>query len=152
MAKRKAPALVTASAEVKVPFHDVDIMDVAWHGHYVKYFEIARCALLDKLAYNYREMRDSGYAWPVIDLAVRYPAPAKFAECLTVSAALVEWENRLRIEYAVHNAQGLRTTYGHTVQVAVAIATGEMQFVSPPVLAEKLAPWLPPATSQGQPQ
>lgn len=142
MARSRLPVIVSDSAQVRVPFHDVDIMDVAWHGHYVKYFEIARCALLDKMAYNYREMRDSGYAWPVIDLSVRYPAPARFAENLTVTASLVEWENRLRIEYEVHNAEGQRTTYGHTVQVAVAIDTGEMQFVSPPILAEKLSPWL----------
>jgi acyl-CoA thioester hydrolase len=144
MSKRKLPTIVEASAAVRVPFHDVDIMDVAWHGHYVKYFEIARCALLDKIAYNYREMRDSGYAWPVVDLAVRYPAPARFAETLTVTAALKEWENRLRIEYDIRNSAGQRTTYGHTVQVAVAIASGDMQFVSPPVLQEKLQPWLKP--------
>lgn len=37
----------TAEVEMTVPFHDVDMMEVAWHGHYVKYFELARCALLD---------------------------------------------------------------------------------------------------------
>ena len=40
------PLDLQASVELEVPFHDVDVMHVAWHGHYVKYFELARCALL----------------------------------------------------------------------------------------------------------
>ena len=29
--------------ELTVPFYDVDSMDIVWHGHYLKYFEDARC-------------------------------------------------------------------------------------------------------------
>ena len=29
-----------AEVVIEVPFHDVDIMNVVWHGHYLKYFEI----------------------------------------------------------------------------------------------------------------
>ena len=56
-----------ADVMIEVPFHDVDTMNVVWHGHYLKYFEIARCKLLDQFHYNYNQMRDSGYAWPVIE-------------------------------------------------------------------------------------
>jgi acyl-CoA thioester hydrolase len=57
------------SAEVmqEVPFHDVDVMEVVWHGYYVKYFELARCALLRRIDYDYPQMRASGYAWPVAE-------------------------------------------------------------------------------------
>lgn len=134
--------IVSAQAQVTIPFHDVDLMEVAWHGHYVKYFEIARCVLFDKIDYNYAQMRESGFAWPVVDLNLRYPAPARFGEKLTVTAALVEWENRMKIHYQAHNSDGLRTTYGHTVQVAVDMTSGEMQFASPVVLEHKLALWL----------
>ena len=37
---------LAAEVEVEVEFQDVDPMGVAWHGHYLKYFERARCALL----------------------------------------------------------------------------------------------------------
>lgn len=49
--------------EIVVPFFDIDSMDVVWHGHYVKYLEVARCALLDDIGHNYTQMKDSGYAW-----------------------------------------------------------------------------------------
>ena len=128
-----------ADIDIEIPFHDVDMMDVVWHGHYAKYFEIARCALLEKINYNYPQMRDSGYAWPVIDLRIRYAKPAVFGQIITVRAEIVEWENRLKINYLITDQySGLRLTKGYSVQVAVNMATQEMCFESPDVLLEKL--------------
>lgn len=125
--------------DIEVPFHDADMMYVAWHGHYLKYFEIARCALLDTFAYNYTDMVASGYAWPIIEAHLRYPGSALFGQKIRVKATLTEWENRLRIEYLVSDAaSGKRLTTGYTIQVAVDIGTREMLFASPGVLLEKL--------------
>jgi acyl-CoA thioester hydrolase len=58
---------------------------------------------------------------------------------LKLRAEIVEWENRLKIEYLISAAAtGKRLTRATTTQVAVEIATGEMCFASPPVLFEKL--------------
>ncbi len=128
-----------AEVIIEIPFHDVDVMKVAWHGHYVKYFEIARCALLDAIDYNYPQMEASGYGWPVIDLRVRYAQPLRFQQKIRVIAKLTEWENRLKIDYLIEDAQtGQRLTKGYTVQVAVDMKNGEMQFVSPGILFRKL--------------
>ncbi|WP_308364447.1 MULTISPECIES: thioesterase family protein [unclassified Microbulbifer] len=139
MAKRELPANWAAEIELQVPFHDVDMMEVAWHGHYAKYFEIARCALLDQLDYNYPQMRDSGYAWPVIDLRIRYAKPLRFQQWVVVRAEVAEYENRLKIDYQVRDRDsGVRLTRGHTVLVAVEMSSGEMLFASPQVLLQKL--------------
>jgi len=128
-----------AEVEIVIPFHDVDMMEVAWHGHYVKYFEIARCALFDLIDYNYEQMKDSGYAWPIIDLHIRYPQPTVFNQRVIVSAQISEWENRLKVDYELRDSQtDNRLTRGHTVQVAVDMSTREMCFESPAVLFEKL--------------
>ena len=124
---------------ITVPFHDVDMIGVAWHGHYAKYFEIARCALLDQLGYGYNDMRESGFMWPVIDMRIRYVKPMRFGQQVIVKATLREWENRLSIDYLVSDAQtGERLTKGSTSQVAVDMTNGEMCFVSPPILLERL--------------
>ena len=129
--------VLQAEIEMVVPFFDVDMMEVVWHGHYVKYFEEARCALLDKLEHNYRQMRDAGYAWPVIDLQLRYIRGAQFGQKIVVRADLVEWENRLKIHYLVSDAAtGERMTRGSSVQVAVEIATREMLLASPRVFVD----------------
>ncbi|MDG9926700.1 MULTISPECIES: acyl-CoA thioesterase [unclassified Pseudomonas] len=129
--------VLQAEIEILVPFFDVDMMEVVWHGHYVKYFEEARCALLDKLGHNYRQMRDAGYAWPIIDLQVRYIRGAQFGQRIRVRADLVEWENRLKINYLITDVTtGERMTRGSSVQVAVEIATREMLLASPKVFVE----------------
>jgi acyl-CoA thioester hydrolase len=128
-----------ASVDVAVPFHDVDMMEVVWHGHYAKYFEIARCALLDKIEYNYPQMRESGYSWPVIDLSMRYVKPAVFGQIITVQADIVEWENRLKINYLIiDKLTGARLTKGTSIQVAVDMQSKAMCFESPKILFEKL--------------
>lgn len=131
--------MIEAEVIIEIPFHDVDVMGVAWHGHYVKYLEIARCALLDKIDYNYPQMKASGYAWPIIDVRIRYPQPLYFQQKVRVKAKLDEWENRLKVNYLIEDmATGQRLTKAHTVQVAIDMASGEMLFASPDILLQKL--------------
>jgi acyl-CoA thioester hydrolase len=135
----KSPSRWFAEAEIQVQFFDLDPMEVVWHGHYVKYLEIARGALLDTIDYNYVQMKASGYAWPVIDMQLRYIDSARFGQRLKLHAEIVEWENRLKIGYLVTDADsGRRLLRGSTTQVAVDMATREMCFVSPAVLFQKL--------------
>ena len=129
--------VLQAEVEVLVPFFDVDSMDVVWHGHYIKYFEVARCALLERIGHNYTQMRDAGYAWPIIDVQLRYIRGARFNQRIVVRADLLEWENRLKIIYLISDAEtGERLTRGSTVQVAVEIASREMLLASPSVFVE----------------
>lgn len=131
-----------ADVIIDVPFHDVDTMNVVWHGHYLKYFEIARCKLLDQFDYNYNQMKDSGYAWPVIESYVRYAQGIIFGQHIRVRATLKEWENRLKIEYQIFDAEsGKRLTKGFTSQVAVEIETREMCFQSPQIFLDRLYAW-----------
>jgi len=133
----RTKGVLAAEIDVTVPFFDVDSMDVVWHGHYVKYLEIARCALLDALGHNYVRMKETGYVWPIIDLQLRYARAARFGQKLTVRAELVEWQNRLKIHYTLSDAgTGERLTRASTIQVAVRLADGEMQLVSPAVFVD----------------
>jgi acyl-CoA thioester hydrolase len=120
-------------------FHDLDPMNVVWHGNSVRYFEVARCALLQQIDYDYPQMRDSGYAWPVVDLRVKYVRPLVYGQSMIVRATIVEWENRLKIDYEIRDAaSGQRLTKGYSIQVAVDMTTQEMLYVCPPVLLRKL--------------
>jgi acyl-CoA thioester hydrolase len=137
--KSMRPEKWAAQVELQIPFHDVDMMEIAWHGHYAKYFEIARCALFDQLEYNYQQMKESGFAWPVIDLRVRYAKPLRFQQWIVICAEVSEYENRFKINYTITDRDtGVRLTKGHTVQVAVEISSAEMLFASPPILLGKL--------------
>jgi acyl-CoA thioester hydrolase len=137
--RREKASRWSVETEIDVQFFDLDPMQIVWHGNYVKYLEVARCALLDSVGYNYMQMKESGYIWPVIDMSLRYVGSASFGQRLKVRAAIVEWENRLKIDYLITDAaSGKRLNRASTTQVAVDIKSGEMCFVSPRVLFEKL--------------
>jgi acyl-CoA thioester hydrolase len=130
---------LSAEVEIEIPFFDVDPMAVAWHGHYVKYFEVARCAMLRKIDYDYPKMDESGYLFPVVEIYLRYASAARYGQVVVVAAELLEYENRLKIGYRIRDkATGQRLTKGWSVQVAVDAKTRELQFVSPRILLEKL--------------
>lgn len=135
---RQRKVYASHSVEIEIPFHDIDIMGIAWHGHYAKYLEVARCALLETVNYNVTAMQASGYAWPVIEMHLRYARPLKFQQIIAVEASVIEIENRLKIAYKIFDAQsGQRLTRAHTVQVALCMDTNEMLFASPAALLEK---------------
>ncbi|MDR2874716.1 MAG: acyl-CoA thioesterase [Methylobacillus sp.] len=139
MSKATKPNCLVAEVEAQVHFYDLDPMEVVWHGHYARYLELARCALLDGINYNYVQMKESGYAWPIIDMRLRYINPACFGQHLKIRAEIVEWENRLKIDYLITDVQtGQRINRATTIQVAVDMRTREMCFMSPPILFEKL--------------
>ncbi|XSG85393.1 MAG: acyl-CoA thioesterase [Methylohalobius sp. ZOD2] len=132
-------SLPGSEVTLTVPFFDADMLGIVWHGHYVKYFEVARCALLDRIGYDYLTMKATGYVWPVVDLQIRYLAPARFGQTLKVSAVLKEYEYRMKIGYEIRAAEtGDRLARGSTVQVAVSADDGAMCFGSPRVFLDKL--------------
>jgi len=130
---------LTCEIDITPAFYDIDVMEIVYHGHYVRYLELARSALLAQFNYDYPRMRDSGYAWPVVDMRLKYVRPATFGQTLKVRATITEWENRLRIDYLLRDAAtGHKVNSAHTIQVAVEMQTRAMCFVCPPVLWERL--------------
>ena len=64
--------LYSVETKIKIEFYDVDSMKIVYHGNYVKFLEVGRCALLDKIGYNYNEMEKDGYSFPITKLNVKY--------------------------------------------------------------------------------
>ncbi len=130
---------LSIEVELSPQSHDCDPMQVVWHGNYFKYLEVARCALLQRHDYDYPQMQQSGYLWPVVDARVKYIRPLLYQQRLRVRASIVEWENRLKIDYQILDAAtGQRLTRAWTIQVAVDAASHELQYVCPPVLWQRL--------------
>ena len=128
-----------AVVEIQVPFHDVDGMHVVWHGHYYKYFEVARTKLLQSIDYDVHEMKASGYSWPIVETNCKYVRPILYDQLIQVSAKIQEYENRLKIIYRISDAKtDEKLATGHTTQVAVDMKNNEMCFVSPKILLKKV--------------
>jgi acyl-CoA thioester hydrolase len=140
-------AIVSASAEATPQFYDLDPMNIVWHGHYPRFLELGRVAVMKRIGYNYQEMVESGFVWPIIDMRMRYARPMRLDHPVKITAGIVEWENALRVTYLIQDKEtGERVMRASTSQVALPIGSTEMLWVTPPVLREKLAPFLPPSS------
>lgn len=131
--------VITTSLEITVPFYDVDAMQVAWHGHYVKYMEQARCQLLDLIDYNYYQMQASGFFWPVVDMRIKYIKPLTFKQKIMVKATIADIDYGLKIDFVFTDKQsGEKLTTAYTKQVAVDRETEEMCLLTPDILEQKI--------------
>lgn len=131
--------MIAADVMIKAQFYDLDPMEIVWHGNYVRFFEQARCELLDRIGYNYQQMEESGFLWPVVDLRVKFIRPVRFGQEIRVVAELAEYENRIRIDYRVEDPEtGEILTKGTTINVAVLAATGELCFETPACFTDKV--------------
>src|SRR6187551_1146538 len=131
--------VLEATVEAHVAFHDVDLAGVVWHGHYMKYLENARWAVMDRIGFGLQAMMSSGFIWPVVGLEVKYIRAARYGERLRVQASIVEWDAKLVLNYLMLDAKdGSRVGRAQTTQVAVERETGTLQLVSPACLIDRV--------------
>jgi acyl-CoA thioester hydrolase len=134
--------IVSASVQTAPQFYDLDPLGIVWHGHYPRFLELARASLMDKIGYGYEAMKLSGFAWPIIDMHLRYARPMRLGQPVEIDAGIIEWENRLKIVYSIRDLETkARVMRAASVQVAVCAADGQMQWQSPPVLRACLEPY-----------
>lgn len=124
---------------LEVPFHDVDILGIVWHGHYYKYFELARTALYRSCDLDIQDMRKMGYVFPVIESQCKYVNPLKYGQQIHVRAAFKEYLSYIKISYLVTDAEsGARMAYGYTKQ-AVCDPDGVMQMAVPDEVVDAIS-------------
>lgn len=112
-------SLFSISVPFKVEFFDVDSMGVVWHGNYVKFMEVARCALLDALGYTYLDMEKDGVAFPVITMDLKFIKSLRFADEATITAHLIDYKDFLMINYEIKDSSGALCLRSSSKQVAV---------------------------------
>jgi acyl-CoA thioester hydrolase len=75
---------------VRVYFEDTDLSGVVYHANYLRYMERGRSAMLRAAGIDQRAVFEGGAgAYAIRDLAIRYAAPAKLDDTLTVVSRLV---------------------------------------------------------------
>src|ERR671937_1446418 len=90
------------STGLKVRFAETDAQGVAHHAVYLVWFEIARIDYLSRFRGGYPGLRAEGIEALTIESHVRYLAPARFDDPLTVRAHCGELRGaRFRFEYVI---------------------------------------------------
>jgi acyl-CoA thioester hydrolase len=142
MNEAEFPSRLTAVVTLQIPFHDVDSAGVVWHGHYFRYFEVARCALLERIGYNYDAMADSGIGWPIVKTNAKFLRPLVFKQVVKVAATLREWDMNIVMDYRIDDENGVLYTKASTTQVPLDARTHELRFGTPGVLLDRIKEYL----------
>jgi acyl-CoA thioester hydrolase len=88
---------------VRVRYADTDQMGVAWHGHYLAWFEVGRTDLLRRQGVTYRELEAGGLRLPVIGTQMSFLRPALYDDLLEIRTVVTEVRGaRVRFDYEVH--------------------------------------------------
>jgi acyl-CoA thioester hydrolase len=93
---------------VRVRYAETDRMGVAYHAHYLVWFEMARTELMREAGCTYRDVEDhDGILFPVIQVGARYLRSARYDDRLDVIARLTSvGRARVRFEYELRPADG----------------------------------------------
>jgi acyl-CoA thioester hydrolase len=90
------------ATDVRVRFAETDAQGVAHHAVYLVWFELARIEYLERFRGGYPELRAEGIEALTIEVHVRYLAPARFDDRLTIRARCGDLRGaRFRFDYAV---------------------------------------------------
>lgn len=133
-----SPRLRETSVEIEVPFHDIDGLGIVWHGHYYKYFELARTRLLRSVALDAGDIIGPRYRFLVVESHCRHVAALRYGDCVRVSAWFGDVRHRIRIVYeAIHLGTGRRAARGHTI-LATTDLEGRLLLETPRGIVERI--------------
>jgi acyl-CoA thioester hydrolase len=108
------------SVEFDVPFRHVDPMGVVWHGHYYKYMEEARTALLRGCNLDAGDLVGPRFSFFVIESKCRHSQPLHYGDHVRTTAWLRDIEHRINIAYEIYNmTRNRRSARGHTILATV---------------------------------
>jgi acyl-CoA thioester hydrolase len=109
--------------EVRVRFAETDAQGIAHNSVYLVWFEVARIDYLARFRGGYPGLRAEGIEALTIEADVRYLAPARFDDRLTIRARCGELRGaRFRFDYAVER-EGEQVADGWTRHACVDAAT-----------------------------
>ncbi len=89
----------------RVYYADTDAYGVVWHGTYLRWMEMGRVELCDKLGLDLVELKKQDIAIPVTNMNVRYKASAKL-------------DDRIVIETQIAKVSPVTITFAQTIKNA----------------------------------
>ncbi len=125
--------------ELRVRFNEVDSWGIAWHGHYIAWFEAGRMGLLRKFQLLPQDFSQMGYLAPVVDLKCAYKEPARLdEEILILTTVLKPTKAALTFQFQVLRKGDRKVlASGEETQVLLTLE-GKMLYYIPPELQQKI--------------
>jgi len=101
-----------------VRFHEMDVMQIVWHGNYVAMCEDARMALGDAFGIGYGDFFNHGVLLPVRQMHLDYLVPLTYGHTYAVKARLFYTDAvRINVDFTISDEQGKVCARGYSVQL-----------------------------------
>jgi len=112
------PAPLKGIAKRCIRFQEVDMLAIAWHGHYTSFFEDARVEMGKIYGIGYMDFYNNGVLAPVKTAHVDFSRPLRFGDEITIEGIFHYSEAaRLNSEYIIRDPRGEVAATGYIVQM-----------------------------------
>ena len=102
----KTTGLIWHRCKKRTLYADTDRSSVVYHANYLRYFEFGRASLMRDVAYPYREIEESGYIYPIIEMGVNFYKPLFYDDPMCVQTRPGDMDRiRLRFDYVITHAE-----------------------------------------------
>ena len=90
--------------ERKINYYETDKMGVVHHSNYIRFFEEARCDLLDTCGLPYNVMEENGIMSPVLGVSCKYKQHVTYGDTIQVHAYVKEFTGvKFTVAYEIYN-------------------------------------------------
>ncbi|OQX16990.1 MAG: thioesterase [Desulfobulbaceae bacterium A2] len=109
---------------LRVLYADTDAGGVVYNASYLRFFEAGRTEMVRALGVPYSTLEQRGIILPLTECGVRYKAPARYDDLLTVSTSLVALSRAsCRFNYRITREQEHQPeqllTLGYTIHACI---------------------------------
>ncbi|QOV92400.1 acyl-CoA thioesterase [Humisphaera borealis] len=113
---------------IRVRYPECDPMGYLHHSIFLQYFEMGRVELLRSQGHQYAELEQKGLFFVVVKIEVRYKAPARYDDELTLTTKVVK-QTHVRIDHAYVLRKGQTVLAEATSTIACVGRDGQLQAI-----------------------
>lgn len=122
------------SIVIRVRYPEVDAMGYVHHSRYLQYFEMGRVELLRSQGFAYADLERAGIFFVVAKAEIRYKAPARYDEELTLITRLVK-QTAVRLDHQYELRRGEIILAECSTTIACVDRQGVLQAIPPELSA-----------------
>jgi acyl-CoA thioester hydrolase len=132
-----------AFTEIPIRFSEVDSMNIVWHGNYVKYIEDGREDFGKKHGISYQQVKDFGFAIPIVNLEISYKKSLYHGDSVLVKTTYVPNESaKLIFNYELSDSKTSKIICTATTTQVFLDADNNMQLFAPLFYQKWKSKWL----------
>ena len=123
----------SCEVSLTVPFHDLDPLQMVWHGNYIKYFDIARSALFDQAGIDlFDYFHSKKILFPLTKTTTKHVSSLRYLDKFKCLVKVVEAHYKIVLEFEIRRMPDNQIcAKGNSEQVAVKYPEMEIMFEIP---------------------